>query len=133
VYVSSSGTFTMQGSAVVSGNTASSSSYGGGGVFVYSSGTFTMHDSAVISGNTASSYGGGVYVYDGTFKKEPRTEGSTSGIIYGSDESGVDQDGYDLKNTATYGSAIYVDSSKQKDTTVWETTSLSTDSSENWE
>jgi hypothetical protein len=123
------GTFTMQDSAVIRGNTASSY---GGGVFVDSSSTFTMHDSAVISGNTASSYGGGVFVY-GTFRKEPRTEGSTSGIIYGSGENGVDQDGYDLKNTATYGSAVYVYDSRQKDTTVWETTSLSTDSSENWE
>jgi putative cofactor-binding repeat protein len=120
----------MQDSAVISRNTSSTN---GGGVYVNYSGTFTMHDSAVIQGNTASNYGGGVYVSSGTFRKEPRTEGSTSGIIYGSDESGVDQDGYDLKNTATYGSAIYVDSSKQKDTTVWETTSLSTDSSENWE
>jgi hypothetical protein len=92
-----------------------------------------MHDSAVIQGNTASSNGGGVFVSSGTFRKEPRTEGGTSGIIYGSNESGVDQDGYDLKNTATYGSAVYVNDSQQKDTTVWETTSLSTSSSENWE
>jgi predicted outer membrane repeat protein len=126
VYVQSSGTFTMQDSAVVSGNTASS--YYGGGVYVY--GTFTMQDSAVIQGNTASSYGGGVCVGSGgIFRKEPKEEGDTSGIIYGSDESDAK-----LKNTAaTGGSAVYVDSLKQRETTAGETIHLSTDSSDNWD
>jgi len=69
--------FTMQGSATVSGN--SSSSYGGGvvvGEFILSddgevlfadSGTFTMQGNATVSGNNSSSYGGGVFVANGIF------------------------------------------------------------------
>jgi hypothetical protein len=60
VYVSG-GTFTMNGGSV-SGNTASGN---GGGVCV-NGGTFTMNGGGV-SGNTASNSGGGVYVYGGTF------------------------------------------------------------------
>ncbi|MDR0411572.1 MAG: InlB B-repeat-containing protein, partial [Treponema sp.] len=102
VYVNSSGTFTMSG-GTISGNSASN----GGGVYVYSSGTFTM-SGGTISGNTGSR-GGGVYVYSGTFTKQP------GGTIYGSNVA----DG--LKNTATsgyeYGNAVYVSSSKKRDTT----------------
>jgi hypothetical protein len=78
--VVTSGTFTMNDNASVSGNIAdsTSSSFGtsyGGGVYVLS-GTFTMHNYSSISGNTATashyiystnSYGGGVYVASGTF------------------------------------------------------------------
>jgi LysM repeat protein len=80
VYVGSNSTFNMGGNAVISGNTASSTStnYGnGGGVYIYMDATFNMSGNAVISGNTASSTsasaaasggnGGGVYVSDGTF------------------------------------------------------------------
>ena len=56
------GTFDMNGTAKISGNTATNY---GGGVYVYS-GTFNMSDTATIDGNTAK-YGGGVYVLDGTF------------------------------------------------------------------
>jgi uncharacterized repeat protein (TIGR02543 family) len=69
VRVNSGGTLTMNQSVKISGNIASSSSYGGygGGVYV-DGGTFTMNGGE-ISGNTAysSSYGGGVYVDRGTF------------------------------------------------------------------
>jgi hypothetical protein len=90
----------------ISGNTAFSeysSSYGGG-VYVYY-GTFTQ-SGGEISGNTASS-GGGVYVdSSGTFTKQ------SGGVIYGSNAS----DG--LKNTATqgysYGHTVYIDSSPVK-------------------
>jgi predicted outer membrane repeat protein len=65
VYVAWGGTFTMNGSASVSGNTAAGS---GGGVYVYDTGgTFTMNGSASVSGNTAHGYGGGVYAGGGTF------------------------------------------------------------------
>jgi hypothetical protein len=118
-------TFTMQGSAVIQDNTASGD---GGGVFVDNYSTFNMHDSAVIRGNTASGNGGGVYVgwdssISGTFRKEPKEAGGTSGIIYGSDESGVDENGSNLKNTAASGSAVY-GYNNAIDTTVGETTSL---------
>jgi hypothetical protein len=133
VYVS--GTFTMNGGEI-SGNTAyayasasagayasayaSASAYGGG-VYVYG-GTFTMNGGK-ISGNTADAHayahasdasasaygdGGGVYV-SGTFTK------SGNSTIYGSDASAA------LKNTAikgdSYGHAVYVSSSKKRNTT----------------
>ena len=56
VYISSEGTFTMQGSATVSGNKANGE---GGGVF--NGGTFTMKDKASVSGNTSNSAAGGVH------------------------------------------------------------------------
>jgi predicted outer membrane repeat protein len=67
-------------------------------------GTFTMED-GVISGNTASGDGGGVYVGSyGSFQ-------IVNGIIYGSNETGKDDDGKDLKNTVTgsgdSGAALY--------------------------
>jgi hypothetical protein len=79
----------MNDDAVVSGNTASTSSASisdssGGGVAVEDRGTFTMNDGAV-SGNTATatgtgtlvrSAGGGVYIFDGTFTMN---DGSVSG------------------------------------------------------
>ena len=70
VYVASSGTFTMSGSAAITSNTASTgnttSSYGGG-VYVSSGGTFNMA-SGSITGNTATGgNGGGVGISGGTF------------------------------------------------------------------
>ena len=70
------GTFTMEGSASVTGNTNSGGN--GGGVAVYANGKFNMSGSAVISGNILTEKniggggalggnGGGVYVDGGTF------------------------------------------------------------------
>ena len=100
VYVEGSGTFTMN-SGTISGNTASR---GGGvcvGEYVNRNGTFTMND-GVISGNTAtasnSSSGGGVYVTgNGTFR-------IVTGTVYGSETAS------DLRNTASQGAALYVNS-----------------------
>jgi hypothetical protein len=105
------GTFTMNGSASVSGNTASSYYVYGGGVYV-DSGTFTMNGNATVSGNTASSSnyssnGGGVYVKSGNFI-------INGGTVYGSDggananklEGGKTQQGvslYDTTATTKYG------------------------------
>jgi uncharacterized repeat protein (TIGR02543 family) len=121
VYVNSSGKFTMSG-GTISGNTASS----GGGVSVTGNGTFTMSGGTIsdniasngggvsvggatggtftmsggtISGNTASNGGGGVYIYNGTFTKQP------GGTIYGSDADGA------LKNTAADGNGHAVSAS----------------------
>ena len=56
------GTLEMKGNTKITGNTATGSSFTyGGGVYVYG-GSFTIRDNASISGNSASS-GGGVYVY----------------------------------------------------------------------
>jgi hypothetical protein len=64
VHIENGGTFTMQGSASISGNTAGN----GGGVHIDNGGTFTMQGSASISGNTATANGGGVFVqYGGMF------------------------------------------------------------------
>ncbi|MCL2831696.1 MAG: hypothetical protein FWD78_00865 [Treponema sp.] len=65
-YTSLSGdatTFTMKGSAAISGNTGNN----GGGVYVASSGTFIMSDNSAVSGNGAPYSGGGVYVENGIF------------------------------------------------------------------
>jgi hypothetical protein len=106
----SGGTFTMSGGEI-SGNSSSSS---GGGVHVLS-GEFTMNGGE-ISGNT-SSFGGGVYVLSsyGTFTKQP------GGVIYGSNASSL------LQNTASsdsYGHAVYVSSSKKRNTTAGEDVTL---------
>jgi hypothetical protein len=120
----SGGTFTMLEGAI-SGNTtvSSSSSYGGGGVSV-SGGAFTM-SGGTISGNTAS-YGGGVRVSDGTFRKNPGIGGNSSGVIYGSEATGADVNDVALKNTASSsGSAIYC-SPKKRNTTAGQTDYIAT-------
>lgn len=116
------GTFTMSGSAVISGNNASSSSSSsssGGGVYIHN-GTFTMCDSAVISGNSATSSGGGVYVYaTGKFTMEGGTIGGIDGASANSAKSGggvcvykgvfTMSDGSISRNTATdSGGGVFV-------------------------
>jgi len=68
VRVNTGGTFRMEGSSSVTGNTSSGS---GGGVYVSLYGTFIMQDNASVRGNTVNSssnaYGGGVNVNNGTF------------------------------------------------------------------
>jgi hypothetical protein len=95
VYVNGGGSFIMNG-GVISGNTATGT--GGGGVRVF--GTFTMNG-GIISGNTTSGSGGGVYLSNsGIFKKLPSSgSDQNSGIIYGLDAVGVDENGVPLKNT----------------------------------
>jgi hypothetical protein len=86
---------------IISGNTVVPGySDGGGGIAVFG-GIFTMHG-GVISGNSAlNGWGGGVFVRDtGIFKKLPPSGGQNSGIIYGSEATGVDTDGIQLRNTA---------------------------------
>jgi hypothetical protein len=85
--------FTMR-SGKITGNTSSSTS-GGGGLYVLSSGTFTMYG-GVISGNklTGTGTGGGVFVNSGTFRL-------VTGTIYGSNESNTS-----LQNTANSGAAL---------------------------
>jgi hypothetical protein len=101
VRVDSGATLVMEDGSKISGNT-SSSSYGGGGVYVASNGTFTM-SGGEIAGNTANS-GGGVYVDSGRFTK-------SGGTIYGSNASDT------LKNTATSGNAVYASSAKKRNAT----------------
>ncbi|AEF81949.1 fibronectin type III domain-containing protein [Leadbettera azotonutricia] len=83
--VYSSGSFTMKG-GTISGNSSSfsssSSSYGGGSVYVSSNGSFTMKG-GTISGNS-SSHGGGVYVTsNGSFTMEGGTISGNSSSYEG--------------------------------------------------
>ena len=70
VYVATSSTFTMSGSAAITGNTASTgnttSSYGGG-VYVSSGGTFNMASGSITGNTVTGGNGGGVGMGGGTF------------------------------------------------------------------
>ena len=111
VSIRDSGTFIMQDSASVYGNTASD---GGGGVC--GGGTFTMQDSASVHGNTAS-YGGGVSGINGTFfimQDSASVHGNSSrdyggGVYMGSSDTFIMQDSASVHgNTASYiGGGIY--------------------------
>jgi predicted outer membrane repeat protein len=74
-----------------------------------------------ISGNTADTFGGGVYA-GGSFIK------TNEGIIYGSDETGDDEYGKPLRNTAGSGkgAAVYKDDSFYHDTTAGEGVNINT-------
>jgi fibronectin type 3 domain-containing protein len=126
------GTFTMEGGAI-SGNTASSLGDGGsgaggvgGGVYV-GSGIFTM-EGGTISGNTAS-LGGGVALYDGSGGAFRKGGGVNSGIIYGSETTGVDENDVLLKNIGS-GAAVHqifsVTVIKRRDTTAGQTDQINT-------
>jgi fibronectin type 3 domain-containing protein len=122
VYVGGSGTtFTMSG-GTINGNLSIGD--GGGGVYVMISGTFTM-SGGTISGNTAIgsyAYGGGVCA-NGTFIK------SANSVIYGNDAD------VSLKNTASgsNGHAVYVSSSKKRNTTAGASVALDSSTAANWE
>jgi hypothetical protein len=92
IEVGSGGTFHMEGSARVTGNTVHSndSDISAGGVRV-AGGTFIMQDEAVVSDNTASTSGlnkeargGGVFLSGGSFtmKGNARVEGNTASISF---------------------------------------------------
>jgi hypothetical protein len=100
------GSFAMKNGGI-SSNTADN----GGGVFINSvNGTFTM-TGGTISGNTAGYNGGGVFV--GNDGGEGGNFSMNGGTIYG---SGADAP---LKNTATSGAAVYINSSETaKETTI---------------
>ena len=125
--VTNNGTFVMYGgtiskntngsgnSGVAGGNVGNFTMYGGtisgNYIGVQSQKTFIMHG-GIISGNT---YGGVV----GNIKKMPQSESSQiSGIIYGTDATGVDADGLPLKNGSL---AVYFSSIQKRNTTAWET------------
>jgi len=120
--VQTDGIFIMNG-GTINGN-ISSASEAGRGIFVSPTGFFTMHG-GVISGNT----GNGVFIdyfySNGTFKKLTNGSEVNSGIIYGSEETGIDKDGFPLRNS---GGAVYFDSSTilRRNTTVWETDQIDT-------
>jgi hypothetical protein len=100
VYVSD-GTFKMTGGKI-SGNTGS----GGGGVVTGYGGNFTMTGGEISSNDAANSYGGGVYVTNGSFTV-------TDSVIYGNDA-----DPASLQNTASSGAAVYISGSGAIDTTI---------------
>jgi hypothetical protein len=86
VQVNSGGTLIMNQGVKISGNTASSYIFFGGGVYVGEGGTFTM-SGGEISGNTVSG-GGGVYV-GGTFTMSGgEISGNTASSSYSSSYGG---------------------------------------------
>ena len=104
VYVGGSGTFAMQGGTISGNNASGGSINNGGGVYVGSSGTFAMSGGS-LTGNTArGGYGGGVYVDSGNFTKA----GSAS--IIGFDDDAVNgnavKDGSD-NAVSNRGHAVY--------------------------
>jgi hypothetical protein len=112
VNVSGGGSFTMYG-GTISGNSAQD----GGGVLISNGNTFTMYG-GTISGNQASGSGaegkgGGVYVSNtGSFTK-------TGGIIYGdSDGTNTPPENTSLIGTSGNGHAVfYFNGSKYRDST----------------
>jgi len=108
VYVRSSATFTMSGSATVSGNKAhENETYGGqgGGVYVGSGATFTMSGSSAVSRNEGTSAGGstaggGVYVISGTFTM---SDSATVSVNKAGNGGGVCVDGSGSTFTMTGG------------------------------
>jgi hypothetical protein len=93
VYLIANGKFNMEGGEIT-GNTASGN---GGGVCLVDNGTSFTMSTGGISGNKctgASSFGGGVYVFGGTFR-------IVTGTIYGTNEADTA-----LRNTATNASAL---------------------------
>ena len=100
VRINDGGVFRMEGSASVTGNTAT---VYGGGVYI-DGGTFIMQDNATVTGNDAvnnglsnlsNSYGGGVYVRSGTF------------IMQG---SAIVSNNTAIANYYAYGGGVYVGS-----------------------
>ena len=119
------GTFTMSGSAVISGNNASSSSSSsssGGGVYVSTDGIFTMEGGTIGGSDGASAnsaqYGGGVYVNGGEFEmtgtailqgNTATTHGGGVHILSGGTFTmNGGTIGGTAANTATYGGGVFV-------------------------
>jgi uncharacterized repeat protein (TIGR02543 family) len=127
VYIGASGSITMSG-----GRVAGNRSWNGGGIAYNASGIFRM-TGGIINGNTAGNRGGGLLLSAsmGGFQKMFYGASTICGIIFGSEAEGIDEFGYNLKNTGT-GAAIYYNSSRTKNATVDENTPLSHDSSDNW-
>jgi len=148
------GTFTMNGGAISGNNTASkANTRGGGGVQVLdgffnmsgglitgntvggygggvfiSGGSFTM-SGGTISGNTANEYGGGVYFSGGTFNK---IGGTITGFNSDSSNGNVVRD--DTGNAlGRRGSAVFVDSSKRKETTAGPAVNFNNNSAIGWD
>jgi len=119
------GTFKMEGSAKITGNTfhSTNSDVNGGGVRIFQ-GTLIMQDESSISGNTASTSGlnmnargGGVYIDGGNFimKDNAKIENNTSSInqsvnlasgggVYVNNGTFTMENGYISNNTASGGS-----------------------------
>jgi hypothetical protein len=97
--------FTMTG-GTIAGNTARQ--YGGGVLFENVASTFTIRG-GTIAGNTGIQGGGGVAVKGGTLKKEPLSQGGSSGVIYGNN-AGVNSNRATLADTTLeyLGQAVYI-------------------------
>jgi hypothetical protein len=118
-------TFTMRGGRI-SGNTAAY----GGGINIYPNATVIMYG-GIINGNNAN-FGGGICVNpSGIFRKIPLSGGQPSGIIYGSEATGVDIDGIFFRNTASNnnnGHAVYHSPTRRRNATAGQTDHIDTSS-----
>ena len=93
VYVDG-GTFTMERGSKITGSSATDN---GGAVYVAGGGEFNMNDGSKITGSSATdtmSYGGAVFIFNGTFNMN-------GGVIGGTG---------DEKNTAVCGGGVFVSS-----------------------
>jgi hypothetical protein len=110
VNVNNDSALVMNAGSKITGNTTTSS-YGGGGIYVFDSGAFTM-EGGEISGNTSSFYGGGVY-NNGTFEMSGgEITGNSSYSYYGGgvyNNGTFTMSGGEISgNTSSYGGGVYV-------------------------
>ena len=109
------GTFIMEGSASVSGNT--NGEWGlGGGVYISGGGTFIMKDNASVSDNSIANFGGGVYVESGAFIMEGgsiiKNEAINGGGVYVGGGTFTMKGGTVADNTAgSNGGGVFVSGS----------------------
>ena len=122
VYLRGTGAVLNMSGGSISNNRGLNSGEGGGGIWMMS-GTFNI-TGGVMSGNTTAGRGGAVYVYSGTFTK------TGSSIIYGNNE-GTNSN---TANAATTpGHAVYVSSTRLKNTTAGEGVDLNNGTAANWD
>jgi len=111
VFIDSSGTFTMQSGATISGNTATSNA---GGVFV-AGGTFVMQTGATINSNVSLNSGGGVaisaggtfIINGGTISSNKTTGTGGGGGVFASNGTFTMNGGTISNNQAYYGGGAF--------------------------
>jgi len=116
-------------SMVYAGGSSEVSNSGGGGVAIMSNGIFNMKGGAIM-GNTAfgnNAYGGGVLV-SGTLNK---TGGTITG--YNSDQSNGNVVRDASGTIARRGHAVYISSTKRRETTAGPGVNLSSNNDGNWD
>ena len=122
VYIRGTGAILNMSGGSISNNRGLSSTEGGGGIWMMS-GIFNM-TGGVMSGNTTAGRGGAVYVYSGTFTK------TGSSIIYGNNE-GTNSNTANILTSS--GHAVFVSTTRFRNTTAGEGVNLDSGTAVNWE